>query len=135
VVPAYNIYKKLFGESETYIALNAKAQSGAALTTSESLELLMASAPSIGFQSIAIAVVVLLFWVYRSATPGKMILSMKIVDKDSLEAPNKAQCIIRYLGYFPATLVFGLGFVWVYFDKKCQGWHDKIAKTVVIVQK
>jgi uncharacterized RDD family membrane protein YckC len=29
-------------------------------------------------------------------------------------------------------LVFFLGFIWVAFDKRKQGWHDKIAGTVVI---
>jgi uncharacterized RDD family membrane protein YckC len=27
-----------------------------------------------------------------------------------------------------------LGFVWIYYDKKKQGWHDKIAGTVVIIE-
>ena len=29
-------------------------------------------------------------------------------------------------------MFFSLGFVWVVFDKMRQGWHDKIADTVVI---
>lgn len=25
-----------------------------------------------------------------------------------------------------------IGFIWILFDKKRQGWHDKIAKTLVV---
>ncbi|WP_171497607.1 RDD family protein, partial [Acinetobacter ursingii] len=32
----------------------------------------------------------------------------------------------------PSTLVFMLGFIWIAFDSKKQGWHDKMAKTVVV---
>ncbi|MFW2124742.1 RDD family protein, partial [Acinetobacter ursingii] len=42
------------------------------------------------------------------------------------------QGIIRYIGYIPATLVLFIGLIWVAFDSKKQGWHDKMAKTVVV---
>ena len=42
------------------------------------------------------------------------------------------QSVGRYLGYFLATLPLGLGLIWVAFDKKKQGWHDKLAHTVVV---
>jgi len=75
---------------------------------------------------------VLLFWRYRSATPGKMILSLKIVDAKTLGKPSTGQFIARYFGYFVSTIALCLGFLWIAFDKRKQGWHDKIAGTVVI---
>ena len=30
--------------------------------------------------------------------------------------------------------LFNLGFIWIAFDKRKQGWHDKIAGTVVIIR-
>jgi len=42
------------------------------------------------------------------------------------------QSIIRYIGYIPSILVFGIGLFWVAFDAKKQGWHDKMAKSVVV---
>jgi uncharacterized RDD family membrane protein YckC len=39
---------------------------------------------------------------------------------------------VRYLGYFVSALPLGLGFFWVAWDKRKQGFHDKLAKTVVI---
>ncbi|MBD0189374.1 RDD family protein, partial [Acinetobacter baumannii] len=34
--------------------------------------------------------------------------------------------------YIPSILVFCIGLIWVAFDAKKQGWHDKMAKTVVV---
>ena len=77
-------------------------------------------------------VAMLLFWHYRSATPGKMAVSAVIVDATSFGKPSLAQLIGRYLGYYVSTLPLCAGLVWVAFDKRKQGWHDKLANTVVI---
>lgn len=86
------------------------------------------------YQTIFMGIIVLLFWFYRSATPGKMILNMHIVDAKTEGKPTRKQCVIRYLGYIVAVLPLMLGFVWIMFDKKRQGWHDKLAGTMVIVK-
>lgn len=78
------------------------------------------------------AVIVLAFWIYKSATPGKMLTKLTIVDAKTGKKPTKGQFILRYLGYFVSSFIFCLGFIWIAFDKKKQGWHDKIAGTVVI---
>jgi uncharacterized RDD family membrane protein YckC len=78
------------------------------------------------------AVAVIAFWVYLQATPGKMVFKAIIVDEKTGNSPDIKQWIIRYIGYIPASLVFGLGIFWVGWDKKKQGWHDKLANTVVI---
>ncbi|WP_335924473.1 RDD family protein [Shewanella indica] len=77
-------------------------------------------------------VLVILFWRYKSATPGKMALRAVIVDAETLQKPSTASLIIRYLGYIPSTLLFGLGYIWVAFDPRKQSWHDKLAGTLVI---
>ena len=76
--------------------------------------------------------VILLFWIYRSATPGKMILGLSIVDANSLQPLSKKQCFVRYLGYYLAAIPLFIGLFFVIFDAKKQGWHDKVAKTLVI---
>jgi uncharacterized RDD family membrane protein YckC len=78
------------------------------------------------------AVLIVGFWVWKSATPGKMVVSAKIVDANTLGEPSTGQLIVRYVGYFISTFAFFLGFLWVAFDKRKQGWHDKIAGTLVI---
>lgn len=74
----------------------------------------------------------LLFWRFRSATPGKMICQLKIVNAEDFKQPSTKQFIIRFFGYFVSTIPLCLGFLWIAFDKRKQGWHDKIAKTFVI---
>jgi uncharacterized RDD family membrane protein YckC len=78
------------------------------------------------------AVAVIAFWIVKQATPGKMAVSTKIVDAESGKAASTGQLIGRYFAYFAATLPLGLGILWVAFDKKKQGWHDKLAGTVVV---
>ncbi|PCJ43200.1 MAG: RDD family protein [Moraxellaceae bacterium] len=75
------------------------------------------------------------FWMYKSATPGKMVVKAVIVNAADLQRPSKGQLILRYVGYYVSLLVFGLGFIWAAFDPKKQAWHDKIAKTLVIYRK
>jgi len=81
------------------------------------------------------ALAVLVFWRYRSATPGKMVIHARIVDARTGEPPSLGQLIGRYLGYFVSTFPFCLGLIWVGIDARKQGWHDKLARTVVIRSK
>ena len=78
------------------------------------------------------AIAVLLFWHYRSATPGKMAISAVIVDARTFGKPSLAQLIGRYLGYYVSMFPLMAGIIWVAFDPRKQGWHDKMANTVVI---
>lgn len=78
------------------------------------------------------AVAVIWFWKNKQATPGKMALSMRVVDADSGESLSTAQSIGRYFAYFISTIPLGLGLAWVGFDNRKQGWHDKLANTVVV---
>jgi uncharacterized RDD family membrane protein YckC len=78
------------------------------------------------------AVAVITFWIYRSATPGKILVKIKIVDAKTGQKPSAGQLIGRYFGYFVSTIPFMLGIIWVGIDKRKQGWHDKLAGTVVV---
>ncbi|MCG8465137.1 MAG: RDD family protein [Xanthomonadales bacterium] len=77
-------------------------------------------------------VAVLLFWIYRAATPGKMALGLRIVDSRSGGKCTVGQLILRYVGYYLSMIPLFLGFIWAGFDRRKQGWHDKIASTVVV---
>lgn len=87
------------------------------------------------FNYILPAIAVILFWVYRSATPGKMVLKLTIVDAKTGAKPTTGQLLGRYLGYYVSMLPLFLGIFWVGFDARKQGWHDKLAGTVVIRNK
>lgn len=78
------------------------------------------------------AVAVLVFWAYRQATPGKIAIGARIVDAGTGAAPTNGRLLVRYLGYYVSTLPLMLGFLWIAFDPRKQGWHDKMAGTVVV---
>ena len=78
------------------------------------------------------AIAVILFWVYRQATPGKMAIGAKIVDAKTLDKPSTGQLVGRYFGYYISIIPLCLGLIWVGIDAKKQGFHDKLAGTVVI---
>ena len=86
------------------------------------------------FNYILPAIVVIIFWIVKSATPGKLLLDIAIVDVETGGKPSNGQLIGRYFAYYVSLLPLMLGFIWVGFDKRKQGWHDKIAGTLVVKQ-
>lgn len=78
------------------------------------------------------AVLTVVLWRRLQATPGKMALRLRILDAESGLPASTGQYIGRYLGYVVSTIPVGLGFLWVAFDRRKQGWHDKLAGTVVV---
>ena len=78
------------------------------------------------------AVAVITFWWLKSATPGKMVFSMVIVDARTGAKPSVYQYVLRYVAYAVSIVPLCLGLIWVAIDSRKQGWHDKIANTVVV---
>jgi uncharacterized RDD family membrane protein YckC len=74
-----------------------------------------------------------LFWKYKSATPGKIIMGMTVVDASTGGVPGAGRLVLRYIGYYVNILTCFIGFFWIAFDKRKQGLHDKMANTVVIM--
>ena len=81
------------------------------------------------------AIAVITFWIYRAATPGKMAISAKIVDGQTGGKASTSQLVGRYFGYFISGIPLGLGIIWIAFDRRKQGWHDKLAGTVAVRRK
>ena len=82
--------------------------------------------------SVAVAAAVIGFWRYFGATPGKIALGVKIVDAATGGPPPLGRLVLRFFAYFVSAFALYLGFLWAAFDRRKQGWHDKIARTVVI---
>lgn len=61
-----------------------------------------------------------------------MVIGARLVDAATLGKLTTGQAILRYIGYYASTIPLLLGLVWVGFDARKQGWHDKIAGTLVI---
>ena len=72
------------------------------------------------------------FWRWKSATPGKMIVGIKVVNAGTLSEPSLGALFGRYVSYFVSSIPLGLGFLWVVWGKDKRGWHDKLTGTAVI---
>lgn len=71
-------------------------------------------------------------WLKFLGTPGKLLLECQIVDADTFLPMSRKQALLRYVAYLASILPLMLGFFWVARDPRKQGFHDKIANTVVV---
>ncbi len=71
-------------------------------------------------------------WLKFLGTPGKLLLNCQVVDAQSFKPLSAKQAVLRYFAYIVSLLPLGLGFFWIAWDKRKQGFHDKIANSVVL---
>jgi len=83
-------------------------------------------------ESLFISAIFIGFWMYLDSSPGKLLFKAYIVDARTLKPASRLQLVIRSLGYYISLLCLGLGFIWIGIDSRKQGWHDKLARTLVI---
>jgi uncharacterized RDD family membrane protein YckC len=82
--------------------------------------------------ALIVGIAVVAFWRYCGATPGKLAVGIRIVDADTGNPPSTGRLVVRLLCYLLSALPLYLGFFWIAVDRRKQGWHDKIAGTVVV---
>lgn len=73
-------------------------------------------------------------WVDRNGqTLGNRVMRIRVI-KSNGKALTTADALLRYAGYIINSLpfLFGIGWAWAVMDGKRQGWHDKLAGTIVI---
>jgi uncharacterized RDD family membrane protein YckC len=71
------------------------------------------------------------FWTqHHGQTLGQKIMDVRVVRVDG-QPMNVGTSIVRLVGYYFNGFLF-LGWLWPLWDEQCQGWHDKIAGTVVV---
>jgi uncharacterized RDD family membrane protein YckC len=63
-------------------------------------------------------------------TPGKMLMHIRVVKKDGSQVDD-ATAIVRYIGYYISCIIV-IGVLWAFWDDNKQGWHDKVANTLVV---
>ncbi|HKP13002.1 MAG TPA: RDD family protein [Blastocatellia bacterium] len=68
-------------------------------------------------------------------TAGMRILGIYIVRESGKPFTIKQAAVRHLLGYPLSTAVFFLGFLWMLWDARQQGWHDKLAHTIVVMSK
>jgi uncharacterized RDD family membrane protein YckC len=75
-------------------------------------------------------------WFHGSvgATPGKMLLGLRVVQASG-EPLTFGLAFLRWVGSIVSKIILYLGFLWIAFDRRKQGWHDKIAATLVVMGK
>lgn len=76
---------------------------------------------------------IVFFWVKFLGTPGKLLLHCRVVHAETGQPLGVGRALLRYLGYYISLLTFMLGFLWIAWDRRKQGFHDKIANSVVVV--
>lgn len=72
------------------------------------------------------------FWVLSGYTPGQGMLGLRVICTDGQPHLSLGRAVLRLIGFWIAALPLFLGFIWILFDNRRQGWHDKIARTYVI---
>lgn len=77
-------------------------------------------------------IVTVFLWVHLMGTPGKLLLDCQVVDASTGKHISYKQAFIRGMSYYISALPLMLGFWWIIWDKRKQGFHDKLANTVVI---
>lgn len=68
-------------------------------------------------------------------TAGMRILGIYIVRVDGRPFSMKQALLRHLIGYPLSTAAFFLGFLWMLWDPRQQGWHDKLARTIVVMSK
>ncbi len=73
------------------------------------------------------------FWGWCGQTPGKMALGIRIV-RFTGEPIGWGGAVRRFLGYIISAVLLLSGFIWIAFDPRRQGFHDKLVETYVIMR-
>ena len=72
------------------------------------------------------------FWTQNNGqTPAKSLMGVRVV-KTNGQGLSWLDAIVRYVGYYINTALLLIGWIWAIFDGKNQGFHDKLAGTVVV---
>ena len=64
---------------------------------------------------------------------GKRVCGIVVVDADGRKL-SFLKAFFRNLGKFVSGMVFGIGYLAIFWDDHRQAWHDKFAKTYVLVR-
>jgi uncharacterized RDD family membrane protein YckC len=71
------------------------------------------------------------FWAWKGTTIGGMVLNLQVVRTNGQPMTLPTALVRGFAALFSAVVCF-MGFFWIGWDRDKQGWHDKIAGTVVV---
>jgi uncharacterized RDD family membrane protein YckC len=72
------------------------------------------------------------FWGTTGATFGMRVLHLRVVDATTGGPIGIPRALVRWLMSIVNTWACYIGWIWVAFDPRKQGWHDKVANSVVL---
>ena len=71
-------------------------------------------------------------WTARGQTVGMMPFRLFVARVEDGGRPDIVRAFLRYVGLILSFAALLLGVIWVAIDGRKQGWHDKLAGTVVV---
>lgn len=71
------------------------------------------------------------FW-GRGQTLGMRLFHLRVADANTGAPIGYGRAALRFLGFVISSIVCDIGLIWAAFDSRKQGWHDKMANTVVL---
>ncbi|MHB8718688.1 MAG: RDD family protein [Candidatus Dormibacteria bacterium] len=87
---------------------------------------------AIFFVLVALPALYLIVTWATGGTIGQRILGMRIVNAETGRPLGIGRSLLRFVGYVLSVAVIFIGLIWVGFDARKQGWHDKIAGSLVV---
>lgn len=109
--------------------------SGSEWTTNEYDVLVRTGGMSVMMGQVISLIIYGVYYIYfigsMGQTPGKRIMGIKVVTTTG-EHPSFGTATMRYIVSLLSGAVFLLGYVWAFFGKERQTWHDKAAGTYVV---
>ena len=77
------------------------------------------------------------YWIFfigydRHATLAMRLLRIHVVPSDGRPEVTYADAAIRFLMMLVSAIPLGLGFLWAAWDHRRRGWHDMVARTLVV---
>ena len=73
-------------------------------------------------------------WAWKGTTIGGIVLGLKVARMDG-QPLTFTVALVRGLAAAFSVIVLFLGFLWMLWDPRQQGWHDKLAHTIVVMSK
>lgn len=75
------------------------------------------------------------FWSRKGQSIGMGLMGIQVIKTDGSNLSFWIAALRGTVGYWVSGLVFGLGYLWVFFDENQQTWHDKLFGTDVVTSK
>jgi uncharacterized RDD family membrane protein YckC len=112
------------GLASTSTDQNAQTAAGLGLVGAYLIVILLATVGSVVYQ--------VYFWGISGSTLGMRVFKLRVVDANTGGPIGIGRAIVRWLMSIVNGMACYIGWIWVAFDPRKQGWHDKVANSVVI---